>query len=99
MNEFELRDKLKEDRKNIKSFDELISFLQNVKENCNYGTRNFRVSLKNNIPVECVEAGIVYRSFHEAAQKTNIEISSINMCCTGYRNRQTAGGFHWRYAS
>ena len=37
MNEFELRDKLKEDRKNIKSFDELISFLQNVKENCNYG--------------------------------------------------------------
>lgn len=37
MNEFELRDKLKEDRENIKSFDELISFLQNVKENCNYG--------------------------------------------------------------
>ena len=37
MNEFKLRDKLKEDRENIKSFDELISFLQNVKENCNYG--------------------------------------------------------------
>lgn len=68
------------------------------KENCNYGTRNFKVSLKNNIPVECVETGIVYRSFHEASQKTNIEIASINMCCTGYRNRQTAGGFHWRYA-
>lgn len=68
------------------------------KENCNYGTRNFKVSLKNNIPVECVETGIVYRSFHEASQKTNIKIASINMCCTGYRNRQTAGGFHWRYA-
>ena len=37
MSEFELRDKLKEERENIKSFDELISFLQNVKENCNYG--------------------------------------------------------------
>lgn len=37
MSEFELRDKLAEERKGIKSFDELISFLQNVKENCNTG--------------------------------------------------------------
>ena len=36
MNEL-LTDKLKEDRKNINSFDELISFLQNVKENYNHG--------------------------------------------------------------
>lgn len=37
MDEFELRDKLKEDRKNIDSFDDLINFLRYVKDNCNYG--------------------------------------------------------------
>lgn len=68
------------------------------KQNCNYGTRNFRLSMEKNIPVECIETGITYRSFREAAQKTNIDGASINMCCTGYRNRKTAGGYHWRYA-
>ena len=68
------------------------------KENCNYGTRNFRLSMDKNVPVECVETGIIYKSFHEVAEKTGIEIASINMCCTGYRNRKTAGGYHWRYA-
>lgn len=37
MSEFELRDKLADERKNIKTFDDLISFLQNVKEDCNTG--------------------------------------------------------------
>ena len=37
MGEFELRDKLKEDRKNIDSFDDLVNFLRYVKDNCNYG--------------------------------------------------------------
>lgn len=70
------------------------------KENCNYGTRNFRLSIKKECtPVECIETGIIYRSFKEASEKTNIDISSINMCCTGYRNRKTAGGYHWRYAT
>lgn len=68
------------------------------KENCNYGTRNFRSSMKRNIPVECIETGIIYKSFHEASKKTGTEIACISMCCTGYRNRQTAGGYHWRYA-
>lgn len=67
------------------------------KENCNYGTRNERFSSKQSIPVQCVETGIVYKSFREAADKTGIDKGSINMCCTGYRNRQTAGGYHWRY--
>ena len=67
------------------------------KENCNYGTRNFRLSMNKNIAVECVETGVVYKSFHETARKANVGIESINMCCTGYRNRQTAGGYHWRY--
>ena len=37
MSELELRDKLADERKNIKTFDDLIFFLQNVKENCNTG--------------------------------------------------------------
>lgn len=68
-----------------------------AKENCNYGTRNERFSAKLMKPVQCIETGIIYKSFKEAEDKTGIDKGSINMCCTGYRNRQTAGGFHWRY--
>lgn len=39
MDEFELRDKLKEERKNIDTFDNLIDFLRNIQDNynCGYG--------------------------------------------------------------
>ena len=39
MNEFELKDKLKDERKNIDTFDDLINFLRNIKDNynCGYG--------------------------------------------------------------
>ena len=38
--EFEVKEQLKEERNYIKSFDELVSFLQKIKEECNtgYGT-------------------------------------------------------------
>ena len=38
--EFEVREQLQNERKNIKTFEDLVSFLQKVKENCNtgYGT-------------------------------------------------------------
>lgn len=36
MDEFELRDDLANKRKEIKTFEELIEFLKNIKENCNY---------------------------------------------------------------
>lgn len=38
--EFEVKEQLEEERKDIKSFDDLIAFLQRVKDNCNtgYGT-------------------------------------------------------------
>lgn len=68
------------------------------KENCNYGTRNQRLSEQQGIKVQCVETGKIYDNFHIAAQETGTDISSINMCCTGYRNRHTANGYHWRYA-
>ena len=67
------------------------------KENTNYGTRNQRLSEKQSVRVLCVETGIIYNSFREASELTNIDKGSINMCCTGYRNRKTAGGYHWRY--
>ena len=39
MDEFEVRDKLKEERKNIDTFDDLINFLRNIQDNynCGYG--------------------------------------------------------------
>lgn len=39
-NEFEVKERLQNERKNIKSFDDLVSFLQRVKDSCNsgYGT-------------------------------------------------------------
>lgn len=37
MNEFEMRDKLREERKNIKSFEDLTAFLKEVEVNCNCG--------------------------------------------------------------
>jgi hypothetical protein len=38
MNEFEIRDKLKIDRKEIKSFDDLVNFLKEAREyNVDYG--------------------------------------------------------------
>lgn len=66
-------------------------------ENCNYGTRNKRISQKQSKMIECIETGIIYNSFEEAAADIGIDKSGINMCCTGYRNRKTAGGYHWRY--
>lgn len=37
MNEFELRDELREKRENIKTIDDLVEFLKYVKDNCNCG--------------------------------------------------------------
>ena len=67
------------------------------KENCNYGNRNNKISKIQSKPVMCIETGIVYKNGREAALAYEIDKSSISMCCTGYRNRKTAGGVHWRY--
>lgn len=68
-------------------------------ENCNYGNRNKRLSEKQGVKVLCEETNTIYNSFTEASKLTGIDKSSINMCCTGYRNRRTAGGYHWRYVN
>lgn len=45
--------------------------------------------------VKCLETGVIYNTIKEASIKTNINRSSIRMCCKGkYRH---AGGFHWEY--
>lgn len=69
------------------------------KQNCNYGTRNNKLSQQHKVKVLCIETGIIYNSFEDAANAVGIDKGGINMCCTGYRNRKTAGGYHWRYAN
>lgn len=45
MNEFELKKVLREKRKDIKSFDDLIEFLKYIKENYNGGYAEAPISL------------------------------------------------------
>ena len=54
-------------------------------------------------PVVCIETGVVYESAASAGKCTGINSGNISSVCTGKpmkngRIRQTAGGFHWKYA-
>lgn len=69
--------------------------------NSNYGTRMKKEHISHiNHPklskhVLCVETGIIYDSAHEANRQTNANITNICKVCRGERN--TAGGYHWKY--
>ena len=65
------------------------------KENANYGSRNYKLSLKNGKTVECVETGCRFRSANFAAKVLGLSASHITSCCRGVR--QTTGGYHFRY--
>ena len=72
-----------------------------AKYNSNYGTRNSRNS-KNHInhpdfskSVMCVETKIIYPSIAEVHRVTGANQINIGKVCRGERN--TTGGFHWRY--
>lgn len=67
----------------------------NPKENCNYGTRNKRISTALSKAVKCVETGVVYSSISEAAQQTGVNLGNISQCCRG--KRKTAGGLAWLF--
>ena len=72
----------------------------NHKYNCNYGTRNKRISKSNlnnksSIKVKCIETNITYPSAKEAERQTNIFATSILQVCKG--KRKTAGGYRWEY--
>lgn len=56
------------------------------------GAKNYRARA-----VVCVETGQVYAAVSEAARHTpRANQAGISCCCRG--QRQTAGGYHWRYA-
>ena len=66
------------------------------KYNCNYGTRNEKVSKSKNIPVMCIETGEVFSSTKEAQEKTGICASNITACVRHRKYRHTARRFHWK---
>lgn len=43
----------------------------------------------------CVETGIIYSSASEAYRQTHISQGNISAVCRG--QRETAGGYHWKY--
>lgn len=46
--------------------------------------------------VRCIETGKMYTCVAQASKKTGASYNGIAMCCRG--ERQTAGGYHWKYA-
>lgn len=70
------------------------------KYNCNYGTRNKKISrarINNNLsqPVKCIETNVIYPSIMEAQRQTGIFNTAIGKVCKG--ERKTAGHYHWVY--
>lgn len=45
--------------------------------------------------VKCIETGVVYDSFADAARRSGCLRCKIVACCTG--TRKTTGGLHWEY--
>lgn len=77
------------------------------KENCNYGTRNQRLSERNSENKSIWTKGVVqkdragniiarYDSRLEAERKTGIPNAEISRCCNG--KRKTASGYIWENA-
>lgn len=63
------------------------------KYNCNYGTRNEKLSKQ----VMCLETGVVYPSTMEVQRQFGFRNSDISLTCNG--KQQTAYGFHWKYVN
>ena len=69
------------------------------KENCNYGTRNQKVSNLKQKKVKCIETGIIYESLHKASLETGIKISCICTNCKRKTQFTRLNGkkYHWEY--
>lgn len=89
---------------NHKDEDKTNNKLENLewctrKYNCNYGTRNKRVIMKNSIPIEQYDlSGNYLKDFDsiiEAAKSVNRNTGSI-CCCLSGRSKQS-GGYIWKY--
>ena len=60
-------------------------------DNCNYGTRNKRISKK----VLCIELNRVFNSQSEAARELGLDSRNISKCCLG--KYKTTGGLHFQF--
>lgn len=77
------------------------------KENCNYGTRNARLSQANTAQRHLWTKAVLqfdkngnqiaeYESITKAKEMTGIDDTHISHCCRGVR--KTAGGYVWKYS-
>lgn len=64
-----------------------------AKYNCNYGTRNSRISSS----VICIELNKIYNSIKEASEDLSIQQAHISGCCAKRKHYITAGGYRWQY--
>lgn len=63
------------------------------KYNCNYGTRNKRITEKNCRKVYCFETEKIYNSYSEAAKELGLYQSEISRICNG--ERKASKGYHF----
>ena len=68
------------------------------KYNKNYGRRAEKFGRRRGRPVVCIETGQVFYFCGDAERRTGVHRGDIHSCCTGYRNTQSAGGYHWAFA-
>lgn len=71
-----------------------------TEQNCNFGTRNERISKANkngkkSKAVICIETSKIYPSTREIQRQFGFNQSSIQKCCVG--KQKTSYGYHWRY--
>ena len=63
--------------------------------NCNYGTRNERISQSQYMRIYCVELDRVFDSIKAAQEELGIKGHHISEVCSG--KRKTCDGYHWSY--
>lgn len=67
----------------------------------NKRAKKMKVAMKGNTngnkAVQCVETEEVFQSIKDAALSVGVNASEITRVLKGYRNRKTAGGYHWKY--
>ena len=84
-----------EDKTDNRFFENLN--LMTPKENCNFGSRNARVSKANSKQVGAFQNDELIMSFSSTneAEMLGFNHSHISDCCNG--NRKTHKGFQWKY--
>ena len=67
------------------------------KYNCEYGTRNRKISKRHSCAVEQIKEGVVVKVWESTreAEKAGYNHGSISLCCNGKASHHK--GFQWRY--